>query len=50
MFSGVKTKYFTVGYDSSIDHNDVNSMFTAREVTTIFDWAQEAEMDTGMLT
>ena len=43
----MKTKYYTMGYDSHIDHNDVNSMLTAQEVTTILSWAQDANKDTG---
>lgn len=50
MFSGVKTKYFTLGYDSHIDHYDANSMLTANEVSTIMQWAQEAGKDTGVVT
>lgn len=49
MFSGIKTNYYTMGYDSSIDHHDVESMWTAREVTTMLTWAQEAGMDTGRM-
>ena len=47
MYTGVKTKYFTMGYDSSIDHYDVNSMTTARKVDGLLTWAQEAGKNTG---
>ena len=47
MFSGIKTKDSTMGYDSTIDSNDPQSMLTATEVTTVLTWAQEAGMDTG---
>jgi alkaline phosphatase len=50
LFSGVKTKYKTIGYDSSIERNDPSSMLTATEVTTVMTWAQEAGMDTGFVT
>ncbi len=50
MFSGVKTKYYTLGYDSSIDHYDSASMLTARNVTTFISWAQEAGKDTGVVS
>ena len=50
MYSGVKTKYYTLGYDSSIDHGDVGSMADALEVDTILTWAQEAGMDTGFVS
>ena len=32
MFSGVKTKYKTLGYDSTIDRYNSSSMLTATEV------------------
>ena len=50
MFSGVKTKYKTLGYDSTIDRYNSSSMLTATEVTTVMTWAQEAGMDTGFVT
>ena len=48
MLSGIKTKYYTVGYDSHIDHQNPDSMLTAPEVTTMLQWAQDAGKDTGM--
>ena len=48
MFSGVKTKYHTMGYDSHISHSDPMTMSSANKVTTILQWAQEAGKDTGM--
>ena len=50
LFSGVKTKGFTIGYDYLIDNSDPSSMDTANEVKTILDWAQEAGKSTGFVT
>ena len=47
MFSGVKTMYKTLGFDSSISHEDPNSELSANKVTTVLSWAQDAGMDTG---
>ena len=47
MYSGVKTIGYSMGYDSSIDHNDPASMLEAQEVTTVLTWAQEAGKSTG---
>ena len=48
MYSGVKTKHSTMGYDSSIDHDNVTSMRTGTKVNNIFKYAQDAGMATGM--
>ena len=50
LFSGVKTKGFTIGYDYLIDNSDPSSMDSANEVKTILDWAQEAGKSTGFVT
>ena len=50
MFSGVKTIYYTLGYDSSIDHYNSTSMVDAQEVVTILTWAQNAGKDTGLVS
>ena len=48
MFSGVKTKYGTMGYDSSIDRYAFESMNSATKVDTIMTWAQQAQKATGL--
>ena len=50
LFSGVKTKGFTVGYDYQIDNNNPNSSANANELETILDWAQAAGKATGFVT
>jgi len=50
MFSGVKTNYYTMGYDSSIVMKDPQSMLTAQEVKTVLEWAQDEGMKTGLVT
>eukprot|EP00090_Calanus_glacialis_P025255 TRINITY_DN39397_c0_g1_i1.p1 TRINITY_DN39397_c0_g1~~TRINITY_DN39397_c0_g1_i1.p1 ORF type:complete len:550 (-),score=135.67 TRINITY_DN39397_c0_g1_i1:53-1702(-) len=50
MFSGVKTDYYTMGYDASIKRGDPESMFTAQEVKTVLEWAQDEGMKTGIVT
>jgi len=50
MFSGVKTNYYTMGYDSSIAMEDPHSMLTSQEVATVLEWAQEEGMKTGIVT
>jgi alkaline phosphatase len=42
LFSGIKTKGGTLGFDSSIDRNDPMSALSATKVSTVLDWAQEA--------
>ena len=48
MFTGVKTNYYTVGFDNSIDHDNVTSEETANKVDSILKWAQDAGKDTGL--
>lgn len=50
IFTGVKTKYYTMGYDSSIDHYDVTSMNRATKVDSILKWSQDAGKHTGLVT
>ena len=50
IFSGVKTKRFTIGYDYQIDNSDPNSSVAANELETILDWAQAAGKSTGFVT
>ena len=50
LFSGVKTKRATVGYDYQIDNSDPNSIVNATELETILDWAQAAGKSTGFVT
>ena len=50
LFSGVKTKRFTIGYDYQIDNNDPNSADDATKLETILDWAQAAGKSTGFVT
>ena len=47
IYSGIKTIHDTMGYDSSIVHSNATSMLTAKKVTNIFSWAQDAGKDTG---
>ena len=50
IFSGVKTNQDTLGFDNSIVYGDVMSMLRAKKVSTVLDWAQEADMVTGFVT
>jgi len=50
MFSGVKTNYYTVGYDNSIVKDDPYSQMKANRVETVLNWAQDAGMKTGIVT
>ena len=47
MFSGIKTKDGTLGYDSTINKDDVDSMRTATKVKNLFKHAQDSGMATG---
>ena len=40
MYSGVKTNFFTMGFDSSIVLGSADSMVTSRPLDTVLDWAQ----------
>jgi len=50
MVSGVKTNYYTVGFDSSIRKGDPDSALSATQVETILDWSQRAGLKTGLVT
>ena len=50
IFSGVKTNYYTVGFDASIVRNNPHSQVNASRVETVLDWAQAAGMRTGIVT
>ena len=50
MFTGVKTNYYTMGFDNSIVLGNVTSETTARKVDSILKWAQDAGKDTGSNT
>ena len=49
IFSGIKTIYDTLGFDSSIIYDNATSMVTANKVATILSWAQDVGKDTGDL-
>ena len=50
IYSGVKTKFKTLGFDSSIIYKNASSQLTAKKVETILKWAQDANKDTGFVT
>merc|ERR1719347_337566 len=50
MYSGQKTTFFTMGYDSSVKKGDPSSGTKEAEVSTILDWAQAAGKKTGFVT
>ena len=47
LFSGVKTKSETLGFDAKVERNNVESMATATRVETILKWAQDEGLYTG---
>ncbi len=47
MFTGVKTNYYTMGFDNTIDMGNVTSEDDATKVDSILKWAQDAGKDTG---
>jgi hypothetical protein len=49
MFTGVKTNYYTMGFDNTVDMGNVSSEETATKVDSILTWAQKAGKDTGKL-
>jgi alkaline phosphatase len=49
MFTGVKTDFSTLGFDSSVTYQDVESEETAFKVTSVMAWAQDAGKDTGIV-
>jgi len=50
MYSGVKTTFFTMGYNSSVQVSSPASASKEAEVETILDWAQAAGKRTGFVT
>ena len=50
IFSGVKTNYDTLGYDSKVKYATPNSVTSENEVTTVLKWAQDAGKNTGFVT
>jgi len=50
MYSGVKTTFFTMGYNSSVKNGAPESASKEAEVETILDWAQAAGKKTGFVT
>jgi len=49
MFSGVKTKHGTFGFGPNVIREDPSTMTPEDELTTLLDWAQAKDMDTGAL-
>ena len=47
LFTGVKTRSNTLGYDETIDPDDPESMLDADKLETILEWAQDSGRDTG---
>jgi alkaline phosphatase len=47
MFTGVKTNYYTMGFDNTIELANPDSEKTATKVDSILKWAQDAGKDTG---
>ena len=50
IYSGVKTKDGTMGFDSSILTRNISSQLQAFKVENILTWAQEANKETGFVT
>jgi len=49
MFTGVKTNYYTMGFDNTVDMGNVSSEADATKVDSILQWAQDAGKDTGKM-
>ena len=49
MFTGIKTKSGTFGFDARIDRNDPYSMLTAHKLESILTLAQESGRETGAM-
>ena len=47
LYSGIKTSYGTLGYDSSVVRKNVSSVKASDEVTTVLKWAQDSGKATG---
>ena len=50
LYSGIKTNYGTLGYDSAVERDIESSVTDSNEVTTVLKWAQEAGKATGFVT
>ena len=50
IYSGVKTKFETLGFDASIIPRNISSQLQAFKVESILTWAQEANKATGFVT
>lgn len=50
MYTGVKTTFYTMGYDGGIVSGDPSSTETSEELETMLDWAQAAGKKTGFVT
>ncbi|XP_015608485.1 alkaline phosphatase 4 [Cephus cinctus] len=51
MFSGVKCRYKVIGLDGHAVYNECDAKINEKsKLTTIVDWAQESEKDTGFVT
>ena len=50
IYSGVKSNYYTMGYDNSIIYNDATSQDEANKVETVLKWAQDKDKSTGFVT
>ena len=47
LFSGSKTNFYTLGYDSNIRLGSAKSAKNAKQLTSILDWGQSAGKRTG---
>ena len=50
IYSGIKTNYGTLGYDSSAIRKNISSVQPSNQVETILSWAQKAGKATGFVT
>jgi len=50
MYTGVKTTFYTMGYDGAVVDGDPSSLDEAEELTGMLDWAQAAGKKTGFVT
>ena len=50
IYSGVKSNYYTLGYDNSIIYNNPTSQDEANKVETVLKWAQDKSKSTGFVT
>ena len=48
--TGIKTKTSILGFDDSAVHGSKESQLNAKNVSNIFSWAQDAGMDTGIVS